>query len=261
MGYFAVSQVYASNDSYISSIEDDREEVVSNLVLIPNPMPATLGSDFRQNYVFNSTLHREITQRYRETVGYTTAELLLSNPVYANEYTPISDTRSLSIDNQNRNRDFGQFVMRRAGEYHLENYFKSDEDLRSVWELKEQISNYEFKVSEYFNVKTNYSFSGNYFTTELQNSFLPSRVVVEMNKASFGPSTIDEILTSVSKGITESVNFSSYYRWYRQVWQTSFSKGLTPNLGTSATVTYAFKDQPEIQARDNSLILGLNYIY
>lgn len=248
-----------ARDGYIRELSEEAEDSqTSDVVLVPKP-PAD-NSVPLSDVIWDLRIKKEFIERYRETFGYTEAERNYALPSIYSE-NGVAQGRSVESDNARAARKaFAEYMFRRLGEHHLDGYFRSDPKLKSVWELKERISNVEVKVSEGFSLMTIYSFSGNFVNVKANNAYLPARVLIEMNPASFGPSEVREITPSVEKQLSRTFNLQAYYKIYDGVFTLVGSKSLAPSMGaTLSAATDLLEAGPA--PKQNLVLAGFSYVY
>ncbi len=248
-----------AREGYISELGDEAEESAgSDVVLVPKP--PSKNSIPLSDVIWDLRIKKEFIERYRETFGYTEAERNYALPSIYSENS-VAQGRSVESDNARAaRRSFAEYMFRRLGEHHLDSYFRSDPQLKSVWELKERISNVEVRVSEGFSFMTIYSFSGNYINIRANNPYLPARLLLEMNPASFGPSNILEMTPSVEKQLSRTFHLQAFYKVRDGLFTLVGSKSLAPAMGATLSASTDFL--PEGPAPQQNLILaGFSYIY
>lgn len=198
-------------EGYIRSLQEEKEEPEpANVVLVPKPAPQ--ASIPLSDFIFDHKLKKEFIDVYREKFGYTEAERNLGLPLLYVE-NGVAQGRSVESERARaERRAFAEYMFRRLAEHHMDSYFRSDPNLKSVWELKERISNVEVKVSENFSLMTIYSYSGNFITVHANNPYVNVRLRYEMNPSSFGPSEMVETGVSLAKQITRTVHLEAHYK-------------------------------------------------
>lgn len=245
-------------DGYVWDVAEERNAPEpKNLELINPPAP---NRPALNQIIFSGGLEKEIVDRYREKLGYTEAEQALRNPVYSSDVTSSSDYRAGAEANQGQQQDFANYMFRRLAEYHVDSYFKSEPKLKKVWEFKEKISNVDMRVSQEVKINTSYSFSGNYFTSTVENPWVLGRVRIEMNPSGFGPSGVDEYIYSLIKSLTPTFSLESHYRYNAENLSVIGRKQISPTLQTTLTGATAFKNTVE-KPQESLVLAGLLYVY
>ncbi|HEX4924251.1 MAG TPA: hypothetical protein VFV50_09195 [Bdellovibrionales bacterium] len=246
-------------EGYIRSLQDEKEEPEpANVVLVPKPAP--MSSIPLSDVIFDQKLKKEFTDVYREKFGYTEAERNLGLPLLYVE-NGIAQGRSIESERARaERRAFAEYMFRRLAEHHMDGYFRSDPNLKGVWELKERISNVEVKVSENFSLMTIYSYSGNFITVNANNPYVNVRLRYEMNPSSFGPSEMVETGVSLAKQITRSVHLETHYKIRDGVFSIIGEKWLAPAMKTTlqgSTDTLEAGTVPQ----ENKVLAGFAYVY
>ncbi|MCB0412148.1 MAG: hypothetical protein KDD22_06450 [Bdellovibrionales bacterium] len=152
---------------YLDSVTEERNEVISEMVLTPPPPPKV---ELKEK-IFDDRLTREFQDRYREKFGATDAERNIFSPNRFDEYE-YSNGLSVTFDEDRKvKQEFANYMGKRLVEYHVDQYFKSSESLRPVYELKDRVSRFDVEVKKGYKFKMNYSFSGNYLDLNLDNPY------------------------------------------------------------------------------------------
>ncbi len=191
---------------YVSDVSSERNDDNRDLVWVQKP--TELSS--LQNRIFNEKLSREFRERYEQRFGQTEIERVFLAPNRTSYYNDAYGQKGTPQEMQDERRKFGEFMVRRLAEWHVENYAKTDPQARVVWEAKEKISNYRVEVAS-FRIDAQYSISGNIFDIQMVNPFVRAKVSLLMNPDQFGPGPVDEALLSVFKQFNS--RYAGEFRW------------------------------------------------
>lgn len=192
---------------YISDIKAEREDDSRDLVWVPKPEE---GPELRDR-IFNEKLSREFRERYEEKFGRTEIERVFQSPNRLSYYNDVYGMKGTPQEISDERRKFGEFMVRRLAEWHVENYAKNDPKVRPVWEAKEKISKIQVEVAT-FKVDAQYSIAGNTFDVKLKNPWAESKVTLQMNPDGFGPGPINETLITVLKPVTKTYTVEGRWR-------------------------------------------------
>ena len=179
--------------------------------------------------IFDDRLTKEFQIRYEEEFGRTAAEQFYNvpNPCTEFEYTP--GTVVTVEEDSRRQREYGNFVIRRLTEYHLDRYFKNSEDLKPVYELKEKASNVQLKTKQGFGVKLRYSLSGSSFRAQILNPYkVDARVVLRDS---------DRLILSLGYPVSPIYRVDSFYESRDQQVSLIGTKQWAPGLSTNIQLT------------------------
>jgi hypothetical protein len=160
--------------------------------------------------IFNQTLSREFRERYEQRFGQTEIERVFLAPNRTSYYNDAYGLKGTPQEISDERRRFGEFMMRRLAEWHVENYAKTDPSVRVVWEAKEKISNLKLEVAS-FRIDAQYSIAGNILDIKMLNPYAQTKISLLMNPDQIGPGPIDEALLSVFKPI--SSRYAVEGRW------------------------------------------------
>lgn len=192
---------------YVADIRMEREQKTEELVWIQKPSEDKALRD----RIFNDRLSREFRERYEQRFGQTEIERVFLAPNRTSYYNDVYGMKGTPQDILNERRKFGEFMVRRLAEWHVENYAKNDPSVRVVWEAKEKLSNLKMEVAS-FRVDAQYSIAGNIFDIKLVNPYAQSKISLLMNPNQFGPGPIDEALLSVIKPINSRYTVEGRWR-------------------------------------------------
>ncbi len=191
---------------YVSDVERERVDDTRDLVWIQKP-----GNDGTlSEKIFNQTLSREFRERYEQRFGQTEIERVFAAPNRTSYYNDAYGQKGTPQEMLDERRKFGEFMVRRLGEWHVENYAKTDPQVRAVWEAKERISNYKIEVAS-FRIDAQYSLAGNILDIKMVNPYVVSKVSLLMNPDQFGPGPVDEALLSVFRQV--NFRYAVEARW------------------------------------------------
>lgn len=192
---------------YTDDVRGEREEKSRELIWAPRPADLAVLRD----RIFNEALSREFRERYQERFGRTEEEQVALAPNRLSYYNDVYGMKGTPQELLDERRKFGEFMVRRLTEWHVENYAKNDPAVRPMWEAKEKISNLKVEVAS-FRVDAQYSIAGNMLDVKMVNPWVQSKVTLIMNPDQFGPGPIDETLLSVVKPVTSRYTVEGRWR-------------------------------------------------
>lgn len=195
-----------TDDGYVADVRQEKQQKFYEVYLSP-PQGET-KADYR-SYIFNARLTQEFKTRYREIFGYIDTDSLA---YAANRFTAFDENRGRSVgldELQRKRRAYAEYMMRRLGEFHVDNYFKSQPSMREVYELKEKLSNVQVQVGPSFKMDVHYSFSDNSAELIFKNPYCDAKWRLEMNPAAIGPSNIQENRLYIGKQLNSKHTLTS----------------------------------------------------
>ncbi len=193
---------------YLDSVTKEKEVPKDIVIHLPpsakhKPVPIS-------DRIFNQRLSTEFVQRYEQVFGRTTAErtyVLQNNPF---EYqSSVTGFQMTAVQTNQQQRAYGEYVFRRLAEFHVDNYFRTDPEMKTVYEVKEKISKGEVAVAPGFSVTGQYNFGGNFIDLILKNPYLDSSVRLDVGGSA--GTTAGEATVTLRKQITDTVGVESYY--------------------------------------------------
>lgn len=192
---------------YTDDVRAERQQVARDLVWVMRPFDGAILHD----RIFNQKLSKEFRERYEQRFGQTEIERVALAPNRLSYYNDVYGMKGTPQELLDERRKFGEFMVRRLAEWHVENYAKSDPKVRPVWEAKEKISNLKVEVAS-FRFDAQYSIAGNTLDIKMVNPWVESKVTLIMNPDQFGPGPIDETLLSVVKPISQRYTVEGRWR-------------------------------------------------
>ncbi len=255
---------YRPHAGYLDEEETvaERAEVEADLVMI-SELPVEPSFNDR---VFNEKLSREFRDRYEQKFGRTDAERIYYSPNRTTYYNDMYYQGSPQDLNDERRR-FGDYMIKRLAEYHLEDYMKNDPRGRVLYTIKERVQNVGVQVQK-FRFDARYEIAGNTFDLIVKNPYLDNaRVRLQMNSGSFGPGPIQETIVTLGKTVTPTISVETYY--IQPITRLSFvaRKALSPVLSTTVSAVSGRRDIGATPGNDQTWItedvylLGFGYVF
>lgn len=245
-----------SRQGYTQDVRSEREQEFYEIYLIPPYRE--VPSDYR-GVVFNHQLTTEFRQKYVERFGYIDTTAMNYSANKFTQYEAMGRFQSVEGWNLER-RAYGEYVMRRLGEWHLDNFVKSEPSVRPLYEAKERLSNVQVEMGKQTRAKVSYSISDNSAELVLENPYCDSKLRVEMDPKNFGPSQIIENRLYVGKSINKKLYLNSYVADKDGIAQFEIQRSVTPALGTVYYVSQPFRDQG-YSPRQTNIGAGLVHTY
>jgi len=160
---------------YIDQIED-RTAQFENVVIIP---PEHKNEKINYKYkVFTSSLTKEFIEKYEQTFGRTSAEQRLSVANQMSTFDRPDGFSRTQIEANSEQEDYGNFMVKRLLEYHMDNFMKTEPKARPLWDLKEKITRVEVEVAPGMKATSNYSLSGNFLDVKFEHKFAICRALL-----------------------------------------------------------------------------------
>lgn len=231
-----------SNPGYISDVSYERQNLALEVVILP---PDEQDEKSLSEKIFTEKVTKEFQMRYEERFGQTRTEQFISIPsrFFETQVQP-GQYRTLQEEVLEQRR-FGNFMIKRLIEVHVDKYMKENPSARPVYELKEKLSNVDVQVRPGYKFKFKYSLSSNEFDVLMEN---PQKIY---NKVSIRMGT-NETLVFLGYPITKTINLVSNYNLDSEDVAVSGVKQLNQYWSTSLTGS-----NTEIEG--DKIILGLGW--
>ncbi len=226
---------------YISDVGQERQNSFYEVLLNVNLAKEKVSL---REAIWNPTLSKEFKVQYRERFGQID--------------TSSGDQQTTETENQKR-KDFAEYMIKRLSEFHVDDYFKNEPNVRPIYEAKEKLSNIQVQVSEQTRLQMKYSLAGNVIDFVIHNPYCESRVSLEMDSHSFGPTSPQETRLWLGKQITSSLRIQS---------QTTQQDGISAlelaRTFRSWTQTIGFSSPFKAEGtspRENRFALGFGHVF
>ena len=161
-----------------------------------------------QEEIFNP-LSKEFKEKYREKFGQTDTESIVYQPT---KFSTFDENRGYvpKIEEENEKRKaFAEYMTKRLMEYHVDAYMRTQPSMAPVMEFKEQIQNVKVEVNESVKLNMQYNFAGNTADFVIDNPWCESKVTLEMNTSSFGPSETEETRIWINKDLNKKLKLNT----------------------------------------------------
>jgi hypothetical protein len=251
---------YGSNSGYLVSTAGERDVELKDMP-IAHP-PASLGPSINER-IFNEKLVKEFRDRYDEQFGRTEADRVYNSPNRFSYYDDLFGFKGTPQEENDAKRAYGDFVVRRLLEYHVDNYAQNDPKLRPAWEAKERLKEFKVEVAQ-FRFDMQYSIAGNTFDMRMVNPYFSLfRLRLQMDPGAFGPAPIKETTFSLGRNLTQKIFVEGHYAVIDGVVTVIERRQLTPALGgtiTESTFTKGVGINPLIP-RESRYLAGLSYVF
>lgn len=255
VSHAALARSYGRHDGYLSSVKDERHLIVEEVVIVhpPEEDPEAL-----RKKIFNAELTKEFNAKYEERFGRTGAERAY---FYRGRFD-LNDNQLVKLPNEDvleNRRKFGEYILRRTMEYHVDNFVKNDPKIRPAYEFKERISQVKVEILPKIEITAKYSFSGNFFDIYLKNPWFRCTTTLQMDAGKAGPSAVQETIVALGKDVGNFA-FDSYYRFADGIASGVITRPISPTLGSTFTFS-TFTHRHGVSPRENLYLAGLSYAY
>lgn len=256
LGSLASSPGFA-HPGYLQDITEERDSRFYEIFLFATPPPAK--RDLRA-VIFNPALSFEFKNKYRERFGQIDTESIVYQPT---KFSVLDENRGAVLwveQSQEQRRSFGEYMVKRLIEWHLDNYFKTDPTMRPVYELKEKLSNVQVEVTPTSKLNLRYNLSDNTADLILENPYCDSKLALLMNPKQFGPGPLTDEKLIVEKQLTKKIRVNTSATGMDGIGRFEVIRSLRANWATNFITTAAFKAGGP-SPRESRYIIGLSHAY
>lgn len=252
--FAANTQDEDSHPGYLSDVSEERGDPSHEFVIMPLTDPADKVKLIDK--IFTEKLKLDLIKQYRETFGYTEYEQINNTSSRFTDAQSADSNRLTSTDDfLAKQNQFGNYMMKKMAEYHVDNYMKSNHDLKAVYETKQKLSNIEYKTSNGSKLKMRYDLASNTATFSLEKPEERFHKSIDVKLTSTAPNTI----ARASYDITKVLRIESNYGIEQEISTLILSRRLAPNLMVSMTAQSLQKDIDALTPQQNRLLLGMSW--
>ncbi|MFK8138850.1 MAG: hypothetical protein AB8E15_10855 [Bdellovibrionales bacterium] len=242
---------------------------VPELKLYPNQNAIMMGEYFKPELLHRANpegesgplvdqdLEEELQRRYEQEIAYTDAEqtFLYLNYNFLEEQT-IQD-QELFKEYQEKQKKFGEFMVRRISEEKLDNYLKSNPDLESVYIAKKKYTNVRKNTDSGWRFKGNYRISGNFLEFEARKNQWTWQIFNRLGNP--------EWILKLQNKLTKKLSLDTYYRTKEERFTVVASTILDGNIKVYWTndlyLTPATESESGDALNDSRSIVGMSFSY
>jgi hypothetical protein len=251
----AFSSVGASL-GYVSDVSAEKAERFYEVYLF---VPTNKGRSL-QEMIF-SPLSREFKEKYLEKFGEVDTESVV---YHSHDFSVFDQNRGhavgLETENQKR-KEFAEYVTKRLTEYHVDNYMKTQPQMAPVLEVKQRIQNVKVEVSKEVRLNIQYNFAGNNLDLIADNPWCDSKLAVEMDPHSFGPTSPQELRVWVGKNISHQMRLNSQIALTDGIVGGDIGRSFSKwNLASTLGVSTNFKSGGT-SIRETKYLVGFSHSY
>lgn len=251
----SLHDLYLTQDKKVGYVEDlqiEKRQAATKPLWLPSPPPPESAP--LKDVIFAESISSELVTRYEEKFGHTQAEQLL-NFSTSNQFESVRTPQGAyvtAVQANDAQRQYGEFMMRRLAEWHMDNYVKNDRQMKPVYELKQKMSKVEVEVAPGVSFQSNYSFSGNSLDMVMKNPYVET-------KARFIMGGQPESTLSLSRGLTPTVGLENYTMFSNGTTSLIARKSLSSTFSTSLQASTFFKDG--YTPRESLYLAGMRIVF
>jgi hypothetical protein len=213
-----------------------------------------------------SPLTKEFQRRYIEKFGVVDTDSLNYTPM---NYSNFDSTGEASLQVQQASdarKEFGNYMVRRLMEYHVDNYIKTDPKMRPLYETKQKLQDVKVQVNKDIRFNLQYNFSSNIADFYVNNPWVDSKLALEMPPGSFGPGSVREYRLWIGKQLSRTLRWMNRVALNDGIATTELTKTVFWNVGTSISLSSYFHGThgdllSDGTYRESRLMLGLSHSY
>jgi hypothetical protein len=257
LAVLGVSSLALADDSdwahggYIDNVREERLDPSHEVVILP--LPETRSS-ISMEQIVPEKLSRAFSQEFRNRFGYTEYEQV---EFESNRFTEIGESQGRLIpvnEYITKQESFGRYMLAKLTDYHVNYYLKHNANTRTIYEVKQKLSNVEIQDQSGYKYKLAYDLASNRLALNMEK---PNEVFHRSVDVNLGGSPV----TTVRLGydVSKTIAVKTDYAIEKEALTIQGRKVLAPTLATTLTGQSFKKDQsPDVPAQDRVLI-GLSW--
>jgi hypothetical protein len=217
-----------AHSGYTQDISQEREEQFQEIFLFVEAPPQR--RDLSQK-IFNPKLSREFKEKYRDQFGDIDSDSFVYKKARYQLGSELNWSLESAKESSEQRRVFAEFMVKRLTEWHVDDYFKNEPSMRTVYETKEKLSNIKIEVGPQSRFDFRYSFSGNTLDILWNNPLANIKYVLEMSPSAFGPGPAQRERVWITRPLSQSARLEA--QWFTK--EALGSLSIFRNLGTTWT--------------------------
>ncbi|MDB2426031.1 hypothetical protein N9W41_00640 [bacterium] len=220
-------------DGYSRDSQGERYVITYELSELPVIEPGTQDLKYE---IFTTKLVGEFDRKYKETFGENEIEQRFNTPVRSADIV-YSTGQVVSLEEDfERQNIYGNFVVKRLTEYHIDEFANSNPSLRKVIELKKRMSHLNLEVKKGYKLSFNYSLSANSLDVKVKNPYdVYMRLSLKMDPDTFGPSEVLDEILYLGYSFENKTSLNASFNLRSSGLSISTRKKLSPDLSASIT--------------------------
>ncbi|OFZ12150.1 MAG: hypothetical protein A2Z20_01480 [Bdellovibrionales bacterium RBG_16_40_8] len=237
-----------THPGYLFDVTDERYEVTREVVIVA---PIVKEEVIFVDQIFTEKMNKEFSKEFRNRFGHTEFEQLTFT---SDRFVESADSGRFLPTNEYviKQENFGLYMGKELAEYHVDNYLKSNRATRSVYKVKEAISNIEVVTNAGYKFKVRYKISSNRVTFRAvkPDERLHKQIDIKLNG--------EEPTVRLAYDVTKTVAVATDYAVNEEILSVRGEKKLTPKLTTSVTGQSYNKKVGNMQKQER-VLLGLSW--
>lgn len=254
LAFFTAPAWAVTHAGYLNDVTAERNERYYEVYLFVSPLRKEPSL---QDQIF-SPLTKEFKTKYREAFGQMDTESIH----YRSQALGGTTQNPQVIQEESKKRKiFAEYMTKRLIEHHVDSYMKTQPQMRPVLEVKEKIQNVKVEVTKEVRLNIQYNFAGNMADFILDNPYCDSKVSLEMDPRSFGPTEVRESRAWISRNLTSSLRANSNFAVNDGIAYADLTKAFPRyQLATTLGLSSPFK-QGGTSIRETRYIFGFTHTF
>lgn len=238
---------------YLSDVRGERADPSVEFVIMP--LSTTTAKNPLYDRIFTNKLKRDFIRNYRNTFGYTEYEQIQSaSNQFGNVVSDLSN-RFVPIDTYiSKQNQFGHYMLNALAEYHIDNYFKHSQSLRTVYKVQKKLSHVQYKTKTGGKVNLQYQLASN--TAILTYKKPNEKFHKELDFQVGGQANT---VLRLGYDVSHRVNLQTDIQFEDAIVSVIATRQMRDNLSTNVTLQTIAKSQDVNTPPQDRLLFGLSW--
>jgi hypothetical protein len=211
-----------------------------------------LTEEIVERPMISQKLSQDFSREFRKRFGHSEFEQL---EFTSNRFVETTEFGRLVPVNEyiDKQKKFGQYIGKEFTEYQVDNYLKSSANTRTIYDVKEALSNVEVATKSGYKFKIKYKIASNRVIMKMQKPNQKIQNEVEMNFKG------EDARIRLAYLATKTVRLETDYTVDDEITSLRAIKSLNPKLSTSITGQSFNKDVDAETPKQERILLGLTW--
>jgi hypothetical protein len=254
LAFFKAPAWAAATPGYLSDVTAERNERFYEVYLF---LPHMQKEPSLQEMIFNP-LTKEFQTKYREAFG----EMDTDSINYRSQALGgTKENPQAILQESEKRKSFAEYMTKRLLEYHVDKYMRTQPQMKPVLEVKEKIQNVKVQVTKQVRLNIQYNFAGNMADFILDNPYCESKISLEMDPHSFGPTEVQETRAWINRDLTSSLKMHTNFAANDGIAYADLTKTyVRRNIATTVGYSVPFKDSGK-SVRESKYLVGFTHTF
>lgn len=236
---------------YIDDVREERTDPSSEVIIMPLP---ELKAPVLMNEIVPEKLSKSFVQEFRNRFGMTEYEELA---IQSNRFTDVGEDEGRLVPVNEyiaKQEAFGRYMLAKLADYHVNEYLKHSSNTRTIYEVKQKLSNIEVKSESGYKYKMSYDIASNRLALTMEKEKEVFHRSIDVNLGGTRVTT-----ARFGYDVSKTITIKSDYAIEPEALTIQGRKALSPSLATTLTGQSFMKDQSSDTPKQDRVLVGLSW--